>query len=107
MININNFAENLRIYANEFKCLPNHLKDQNVQNMLLVAAEMIEELSAKLLRQDMDQSSKHYNGGWIPVDEKLPEIKPNENNSESVLVVLRWFNGDIQYSMAQYNKEYG
>lgn len=37
------------------------------------AADTIEELSAKLHASQMERSSQYYHGGWIPVDEQLPE----------------------------------
>ena len=37
------------------------------------AADVIEELSSKLQAANMERSSQYYNGGWIPVSEKLPE----------------------------------
>lgn len=39
------------------------------------AADVIEELSAKLQAANMERSSQYYNGGWIPISERLP--KPN------------------------------
>lgn len=40
---------------------------------LEMAANTIEELSAKLATANMERSSAHYNSGWIPVSERLPE----------------------------------
>ena len=58
-------SENLRIYAKEYKYLSNHTKDSNIPDILLVAANTIEDLSAKVASQ---------NGiGWIPVEERLPD----------------------------------
>ena len=37
------------------------------------AADTIEELSAKVARQNMERSSQYYGGGWISVEERLPE----------------------------------
>lgn len=42
------------------------------------AADTIEELSAKLHKENMERSTAYYNGGWIPCSERLPEI-PKEN----------------------------
>lgn len=36
------------------------------------AADVIEELSTKLQAANMERSSQYYNGGWIPVSERLP-----------------------------------
>ena len=48
------------------------------------AADVIEELSAKLHAANMERSSMCYNGGWIPVSERLPE------NRKLVLVTAYW-----------------
>lgn len=37
-----------------------------------MAADTIEELSEKLHNSQMERSSQHYNGGWIPCSERLP-----------------------------------
>lgn len=37
------------------------------------AADVIEELSAKLHVANMERSSQYYNGGWIPCSERLPK----------------------------------
>ena len=44
-----------------------------VKNSLIEAADVIEELSAKLHASQMERSSQYYHGGWISVDERLPE----------------------------------
>lgn len=51
------------------------------------AADTIEELSAKLSEENMERSSAHYQGGWIPVSEKLPE--------ENTFVLVCYSNGAI------------
>lgn len=38
------------------------------------AAATIEELCAKVHAANMERSSAHYHNGWIPVDERLPEL---------------------------------
>lgn len=38
------------------------------------AADVIDELSAKLQVANMERSSQYYNGGWIPISERLPEV---------------------------------
>ena len=45
---------------------------------LEMAAKTIEELSEKLAAENMERSSAYYNGGWIPVSERMPE-KPTKN----------------------------
>jgi len=37
------------------------------------AADTIEDLSAKLQAANMERSSAHYHGGWIPCSERLPD----------------------------------
>ena len=37
------------------------------------AADTIEELSAKVARQNMERSSQYYGGGWIPLNQLLPK----------------------------------
>lgn len=36
------------------------------------AAETIETLSEKIRTANMERSTAYYNGGWIPVKERLP-----------------------------------
>ena len=54
------------------------------------AADTIEMLSAKLHASQMERSSQYYHGGWIPVDEKLPEAD-EDGYSEKILVSFRNF----------------
>lgn len=68
------------------------------------AADTIETLSAKLASANMERSSAYYNGGWIPCSERLPEITIEDRYSEDVLTVLKWYDGDITYSVGWYNK---
>lgn len=44
-----------------------------VKHILREAADTIETLSAKVQAANMERSTAYYNGGWIPVSEKLPE----------------------------------
>ena len=37
------------------------------------AANTIEQLAAKVRAANMERSTAYYNGGWIPVKERLPE----------------------------------
>lgn len=41
--------------------------------LLREAADTIETLSAKVQAANMERSTAYYNGGWIPVSERLPE----------------------------------
>lgn len=67
------------------------------------AADTIEELSAKLSAAQMERSSQYYNGGWIPCEERLPDITINERYSDDLLVAEKWDDGDITYDIAWYN----
>lgn len=58
------------------------LKYADEYNLVNGAADTIEELSAKLHKSQMERSSQYYNGGWIPVSERLPRA------SEIVLLSL-------------------
>ena len=49
----------------------------DIDKLLYQAADTIEELSAKVAQQNMEKSSQYYNGGWIPVGERMPK----EHNS--------------------------
>lgn len=49
------------------------LKYADEYNLVNGAADTIEELSAKLHKSQMERSNQYYNGGWIPVSERLPE----------------------------------
>lgn len=44
-----------------------------VGELLIDAADTIEDLSAKLANANMERSTAYYNDGWIPCSEKLPE----------------------------------
>ena len=48
--------------------------DGECNKLLIEAADVIEELSTKLQAANMERSSQYYNGGWIPVSERLPEV---------------------------------
>lgn len=53
--------------------------------LLKQAADMIEDLSAKVASQNMERSSQYDGGGWVPVDERLPE------DGKAVLVWYEYF----------------
>lgn len=38
------------------------------------AADTIEELSTKLHASNMERPSQYYHGGWIPCEERLPQL---------------------------------
>ena len=93
---VSTLAENLRAYAEEYKYLSNHTRDNNIPDILLVAADTIEELSAKAARQNMERSSQYYGGGWISVNDCLPP-QPTENKTldyKPLELYLVYVNGD-------------
>lgn len=66
--------KSLRCTANtmEFAKYPSEFVHQ-----LRCAADTIEELSAKLANANMERSTAHYNDGWIPCSERLPNRGTN------------------------------
>ena len=59
-------------YMSEYYGLPQPQKEK-LSRLMLDAAETISDLSAKLHAANMERSSMHYHGGWVPVSEKPPE----------------------------------
>lgn len=57
--------DELRAYAKDRK--------GELAKLINDAADIIEELSAKLHASNMERSSQYYNDGWIPCSERLPE----------------------------------
>lgn len=71
-----------------------------VGDMLNDAADVIEELSAKLQAANMERSSQYYNGGWIPVSE------PPKHTDDYLVVVGINYEGEGMYDYvrtANYN----
>ena len=66
---ITELVKRLKNFANEYA-----FADTDTMEVLNDAADVIEELSAKLQAANMERSSQYYNGGWIPVSERLPEV---------------------------------
>jgi len=46
-------------------------------------------------------------GGWIPVEERLPNWEIEEDYTENVHTVLQWWDGDITYGVGWYRKNFG
>lgn len=80
--------------------------------IIKMAANTIEELSAKLQVSQMERSSRYYNGGWIPVkwhniseNERKEEGYPEEwvtyldcllpNDGDEILITVRGSNGNV------------
>lgn len=60
------------------------------EKILNEAADTIEELSAKIHAANMELSTAYYHGGWIPLDERLPDPDEHvllsfENCSEPII----------------------
>ena len=65
-----------------------------VSDLLNKAADTIEQLAAKVRAANMERSTAYYNGGWIPVSERLPE------SGKEVLVWYEYWS-DKRESMVQ------
>ena len=70
---ISELVKELRKYAKGFKNSSYGREIVGTEKLLIQAADTIEELSAKVARQNMERSSQYYGGGWISVEERLPE----------------------------------
>ena len=65
--------KNLRLYAKSYTESFLGREVDGTKEILIQAADTIEELSAKVARQNMERSSQYYGGGWIPCSERLPD----------------------------------
>lgn len=72
---ITDLVERLREYADnpELDMYCTLSCDGECNKILREAADVIEELSAKIQAANMERSSQYYNGGWISVEDRLPE----------------------------------
>lgn len=75
------------------------------KDLLSQAADTIEELSAKVTRQNMESSSQYCNGGWIPCEEMLPQTTVSGHFSEDMLVAIQWGDGDITNDIGYYDSK--
>lgn len=90
---ITDFVKELRDYA---IYLEDDLGTKKTCDLLKKSADTIEELSAKVARQNMERSSQYYNGGWISVNYCLPP-QPKENKAldyKPLELYLVYVNGD-------------
>lgn len=104
-------VEELRNIADAMK----YVKSNRISKVLRDAAETISVLSAKVAAQNMEKSIAYYSGGWIPVSERLPEVKYcfsdvceiNYDCFESDFCLITWrggYSGDISMSVAKYTE---
>ena len=76
--------DDLRAYAKDRK--------GELAKLVSDAADTIETLSAKLSAANMERSSQYYHGGWIPIDERTPEV---DEDGYSEYVLLSFANASI------------
>ncbi len=78
----------------ELRNVSSWYKDRNryLLGILSQAADTIEALSAKLAAANMERSDRYYGGGWISVEDRLPE-----SYTEIVLVCLK--NGAVSVAI--------
>ena len=66
------------------------------EHELREAADTIEELAAKLHTANMERSSAYYGGGWISVEDRLPE-------NDGVYLVTTVDKGQVQLHVFNHN----
>lgn len=70
-------------HVKNLRKLASTTNDEEIKKALYNAATTIEVLSEKLHNKNMQSSSIHYHGGWIPVDERMP------NDTSDVLITYQ------------------
>lgn len=76
---VSELVKELMEYAKGFKNSSYGREIGGIEKLLIQAADTIEELSAKVARQNMERSSQYYGGGWISCSERLPEEHEERN----------------------------
>lgn len=84
----------MSLISKQINDLRAYAKDRKGELAKLVsdAADTIETLSAKLSAVNMERSSQYYHGGWIPIDERLPEV---DEEGYSDYIMLSFANASI------------
>ena len=55
----------------------------------------------------IDALEKRAINGWIKCEDRLPTITVENRFSDDVITALKWYDGDITYSVGWYNKKSG
>lgn len=56
------------------------------------AIDTIKELSTKVANGNIVRSSKYYHDGWVPCDERLPDIQAEQITAGTFLVTVKLIN---------------
>lgn len=82
----------MSLISKQINDLRAYAKDRKGELAKLVndAADTIETLSAKLSAVNMERSSQYYHGGWIPIDERLPEVDEDGYSDYILLSFSNW-----------------
>lgn len=68
-------SEQVKELRNYSELCLQYCNEKRAKELLKEAADTIESLSAKLAAVNMEQSDRYYGGGWIPCEDRLPEIR--------------------------------
>lgn len=75
---------------------------KELQSIFKETADILETLSSKLTSENMEFASDCYKNGWIPCNEKTPDIIINNKYSDEVLAKVEWWTGEISYDVTWY-----
>lgn len=73
MSKVRELVKKLRRCAEAYKNPPYGREVEGTTELMEQAADTIEALSAKLAEANMEWSDRYYSGGWISVEDRLPE----------------------------------